>query len=352
MPYRVIQWATGGVGALCLKAIIEHPDLELAGVLVYNPDKDGQDAGTLVGLDPVGVTATRDRDAIMRLDADCVIHAPLAANPAELDADVIALLRAGKNVVSTAGYYAPEARGPEIKERLEEACRAGGATLYGTGIDPGFVFDRVVPTLTGMCTDIESMELSEIADATPVPAASLVMDAMGMGQPVESITADGPFQSYFLGFFAEETQAVANAMGLNLERIDRGVEALPATRDIHIAAGVVKAGTVGALRYWFQGIVEGKAFLNINIVWMVERGLGGWPEPAKQYTWVIDIEGRPSAHVVLDLLPSFDPTREEYDVGFYATMATAVHAVPAICAAPPGLFHVPVFAPWRPRRSG
>lgn len=349
MTYKVIQWATGGVGGLCLKAIIENPELELAGVYVYNPEKEGKDAGDLVGLPPTGIRATRDRDEILKLEADCVIHAPLAADPAELDADVVDLLRSGKNVISTAGYYAPESRGHDIAQRLDEACEFGGATLFGTGIDPGFVFDRVVPTLSGMCTDIERLDLAEIADASPVPVASLVLEGMGMGKPLDQVTADAPFPKYFLGFFAEETLAVANALGVTLDRIDRGMEALPATKDFDIAAGHISKGTVAATRYWFRGIVDGKPFLNLNIYWITERGLG-WPEPKEQYAWEIDIEGRPSAQLHMDLVPSLDPDSDKkYDVGFYATMATAIHAVPAICDAGPGRFHAPVFAPWRPR---
>ena len=61
MAYRVIQWATGAVGSLALKEIIRHPDLELVGVLVYSEEKEGKDAGELVGLDPTGVLATRSR---------------------------------------------------------------------------------------------------------------------------------------------------------------------------------------------------------------------------------------------------------------------------------------------------
>jgi len=73
---RVIQWATGGVGAEMLRQVIRDPSLELVGVYVYSEDKAGRDAGELAGLEPVGVTATHDRDEILALDADVVMHAP------------------------------------------------------------------------------------------------------------------------------------------------------------------------------------------------------------------------------------------------------------------------------------
>jgi hypothetical protein len=71
MAYKVIQWATGAVGSLTLREIVRNHDLELGGVLVYSPDKDGRDAGELVSIDPTGVTATceqgRDPGARRRL---------------------------------------------------------------------------------------------------------------------------------------------------------------------------------------------------------------------------------------------------------------------------------------------
>jgi hypothetical protein len=82
MGLRVIQWATGGVGRAAIEGILDHPELELAGCLVYSDDKDGRDAGELIGRGPVGVTATKDVEAILALDADCVVYAPILGDPA------------------------------------------------------------------------------------------------------------------------------------------------------------------------------------------------------------------------------------------------------------------------------
>ena len=71
---RVIQWATGIVGRHALAAMVDHPDLEVVGVLVYSEDKAGRDGGELCGIGPIGVTATKDRDEILALEADCVLY--------------------------------------------------------------------------------------------------------------------------------------------------------------------------------------------------------------------------------------------------------------------------------------
>lgn len=72
MRTRVIQWATGPVGAAQLREIIDDPELELAGVFVYSPEKVGMDAGTLVGRPPTGVIATNDKRAILALEGQTV----------------------------------------------------------------------------------------------------------------------------------------------------------------------------------------------------------------------------------------------------------------------------------------
>ncbi|MGO9458291.1 MAG: hypothetical protein ACLP62_14805 [Acidimicrobiales bacterium] len=75
-PLRVVQWATGNIGARALRGVIEHPRLELAGVYVHSPDKAGRDAGALCGLGPTGIVATRDLEEVLALGADCVLYMP------------------------------------------------------------------------------------------------------------------------------------------------------------------------------------------------------------------------------------------------------------------------------------
>lgn len=103
-PYRVIQWTTGGNGQALMRAVINHPDLELVGCKVFSGEKHGVDAGTLARVDPIGVTATTDRDEILALNADVVLHVPLL-NPdrSAMDRDIIDLLQSGKNVIELTG---------------------------------------------------------------------------------------------------------------------------------------------------------------------------------------------------------------------------------------------------------
>src|SRR6185369_8397005 len=102
---------------------IDHPEIEVVGVRVYNKDKHGVDAGTLAGRATIGVRATSEISEILNLNADVVLHSPVYNfDQHEIDEDVIALLRSGKNVISNhAGFFYPPAD-PVRAKRLLEAC--------------------------------------------------------------------------------------------------------------------------------------------------------------------------------------------------------------------------------------
>ncbi|MFO8010815.1 MAG: dihydrodipicolinate reductase, partial [Dehalococcoidia bacterium] len=130
MAYRVIQWATGGVGKAAIEGVQSHPELELAGCWVHSPEKAGLDAGEIAGIGEIGVKASGDIDEILATDADCVIYTPLLPNEDE----VVRLLESGKSVVTTVGWVYPFKS--QDCTRLQEACRKGDSVLHGTGIHP------------------------------------------------------------------------------------------------------------------------------------------------------------------------------------------------------------------------
>ena len=103
--YRVIQWMTGDVGQVGIRHFAESPVFDLVGVLVHSKDKVGKDAGEIAGIAPIGVAATDDIDAIVAMDADCVFFTPII-----MDTETVCrLLRSGKNVVTTSGFFYPTA---------------------------------------------------------------------------------------------------------------------------------------------------------------------------------------------------------------------------------------------------
>lgn len=103
MSYRVIQWMTGDVGQVGLRHFADNPVFDLVGVLVHSPDKVGMDAGQIAGIAPTGIVATDDAEAVLALEADCVFYTPIIMDVAT----VCRILRSGKNVVTTSGFFHP-----------------------------------------------------------------------------------------------------------------------------------------------------------------------------------------------------------------------------------------------------
>ena len=119
MSISVIQWGTGNVGQAALRSVLEHSNYELAGCYVSSPSKVGVDAADFVGLPACGVKATSDISEILKLKADVVLHMPLSGaqvneDPTKDTKDICALLRSGKNVITTVGYVYPKAYGADV----------------------------------------------------------------------------------------------------------------------------------------------------------------------------------------------------------------------------------------------
>src|SRR6188508_1139731 len=142
MTHRVVHWGTGNTGALALRGIISHPDLELVGLHVHTDAKVGRDAADLAGLStPTGVLATNDPALIADLGADCLAYlGDGIGRVGAAVAEICGFLAAGTNVVSTSlnDLVYPPAAPPSLREPLEAACAAGGTSFFNNGADPGF----------------------------------------------------------------------------------------------------------------------------------------------------------------------------------------------------------------------
>ena len=246
MSIRVVQWATGSIGKTCLRAVIDHPDLELAGLYVYSERKAGKDAGEIARRAPTGVLATRSIDEILALDADVVLHTPL--NPADtLDAHdevILRLLESGKSVITTVAHTYPQAMGADYAARFEEACRRGGSTLFGTGVNPGLIAERLTVLLTTMCTRDDAITTTEVYDCSDVMSPGFIFDLMGVGQPPEAV-ANGPrVQRVFNHIFGELVGFVGHALKVKFDEVRADHEFGVATREVRLPVGVVQPGGV------------------------------------------------------------------------------------------------------------
>jgi len=350
MAYRIVQWATGSVGMWSLKEIVRNPDLELVGLRVYQPDKVGRDAGEIAGADPVGVTATNSTADILSLDCEVVLHCPQAFGQMEqMTDDVVALLESGKNVISVSDYISPDLWRPGLVDRLDAAARRGGATIHGTGIDPGFLCDRLPATLTGLSTHVDHIHMTEIADLRNHPNPSMIMDLLGFGLDPSEFTIDpaNPGLVYCSLMFPQALHALFHLLRVPFDRIEIAEPQLAvATRDLAVAAGYVATGTVAGITWIFKGFRPSDPpdapFATHQWSWYLEDGLPGMPDAEGHYRIRLDVLGTPDVRTVVDIDHPEDPF-------FMPTAGAAIRAIPEVVAAAPGHLTAPVFGAWRPR---
>ncbi|CAN5135645.1 dihydrodipicolinate reductase [soil metagenome] len=334
MPYRVVQWATGAVGRESLRGILDHPDLELAGVKVYSDDKVGVDAGVLVDRPPTGRTATTDIGQLLTGTVDCVLYTP---GTPSVD-DVCRILSSGANVVTTAFAFHPVSMEAADRDRLLAACHAGGSSLHGTGLNPGNLGAVLPLAMAGMCRDIVHVTVQERADWSMYDSTDITFGQMMFGADPAVVTADAPSLRYTSDLFRQQVWLLGDALGANLDEVTTELELAQATEDRDIFGTTLKSGTVAGQHWRWSGRRAGQTVIQVETLWVVgERQPKHWPTP--QHGWTITIEGTPSVQAHLVTLASFTrdvPFRDHVQSASVATAMQAVNAVPAVCAAAPG----------------
>ncbi|HZP29678.1 MAG TPA: dihydrodipicolinate reductase [Acidimicrobiia bacterium] len=326
-PYRVIQWATGTIGIRALAAALDHPDLEVVGVRVFSPTKVGSDIGTLAGAEPTGVLATDDVEALMALDADCVLHMPARADVDE----VCRMLASGKNVVTTCSELFHPARSlpPAAVERLEAACRAGGTSLHGTGSSPGFVTEALPLVLLSVQRSLRALVIEEFADLSRRPSPELLFDVMGMGRrPKPVATSRG---EHVRTSMEPSLRALADTVGLAIERVEAQAEVAAASRPVTITAGDIEEGCVAAQRTTVTAYA-GPTTITFRATWYCTDALAP-PWTLGPTGWRVTVDG--DAPMTLDI-PFPIGTEQLAAVTPGYTAHRPVNVVAAVCEAPPG----------------
>jgi 4-hydroxy-tetrahydrodipicolinate reductase len=335
MTHRVIQWSTGNVGRYALRAILGHPELELAGVFVHSAEKAGRDAGELCGLPATGVRATNDADALLATDADCVCYTATAdRRPFQAVEDMCRILASGKDVVSSSvvGLVHPRALPERITAQLEAACRKGQSSFFTSGIDPGFANDVLPLVLSGLCERWEEIRIQEIINYSTYAQPEVLFDTMGFGKPLDA-TPMLLLPNSLRFAWGGTIRLLAEGLGLELDEIREAYEKRPATKPIFVLGRTVEPGTMAALRFEVQGIVKGRPVLVVEHVTRLDDALApDWPQGSGSYR--VLIKGVPGMRVEFEF---WDEHGDHAVGGVVLTATRLVNAIPAVCAAPPGL---------------
>jgi 4-hydroxy-tetrahydrodipicolinate reductase len=324
----VAQWATGNIGTRAMRAVIEHPAMDLVGVWVHSDAKAGLDAGELCGVEPTGVLATRDPDEICALGADCVLYMPQGC-----DFDVIGrLLSSGSNVVTTRGeFHRPASLDQERRSQVEAACEAGRTSIHGTGSSPGFITEAVPLVLSSLQRRLDLVTIDEYADLSRRPSPSLLFDLMGFGRSPDAF--DPGRWAHGAASFGPSLSMLAEALSLPLDSVTSSGEVAVAARTTTIAAGTIEAGTVAAQRMVVSGMRGSRPLLQFRANWYCTADLDpAWELGSTGWRVVVDGDTPLDVGLRIDV-----PIERMGEMSPNFTANRAVNAVPAVCGATPGI---------------
>lgn len=341
MATRVVVWGTGNVGRPAIRAVAAHRDLELVGVVVSNPEKVGRDAGELAGVSRLGVSATDDPEVALASGVDAVVYAATADGRPDAYGDLFRLVGAGKNVVSTSFYplLHPPTSPPELLEPLEAACNQTGASVFVSGIDPGWAFDILPLLLSGVGAGITEIRTQEVFNYALYDQPDVVRHVIGFGLPMSHEPQMLTEQALQM-VWGSMVRVLADMLGVELDDVVTSVDRRPLERTIEVPGmGVFEAGTQGAFRFEVKGIVGGQPLLVCEHITRIDDDCAPeWPSsssPGGEHRVILS--GHP--HLTVSVHGT-EPGEPGAAGGGNATAANRiVNAIPAVCAAAPGVIH-------------
>ena len=329
-PLKVVQWATGNIGSRSLRAVVEHPGLELTGVWVSSTEKVGSDATGLCGLEnATGIVATNSTAELVAQDADCVLYMRQGTDIDEL----CQLLASGKNVVTTRGdFHHPPFMDEEARGKIEQACREGNASIYSTGSSPGFVTEALAIPLLSLSRRLDCLTIDEFADLGSRDSPQLLFEIMGFGKPMNMFNQAAA--DFVKEDFAASLAQVAEASGIKIDRWDAQGEYSAARETVKIAAGTIEKGNIAAQRITISGISGDQVRFRFRANWYASDRIENPDWELRDSGWRICVEG----DTPLDVTISFPVAPEDYAAFTPGLTAhRAVNAVHAVCAAPAGI---------------
>lgn len=141
---------------------------------------------------------------------------------------------------------------------------------------------------------------------------------------------------------------LAAGLGVEIDHIEESNERIPAPESFDTPTGHIAAGTIAAMRSTLTGYVGAKPTFVLDHVTRMRDDLApDWPQPriaiapkdlgyglaSGRGLYRVEIEGSPSMRCEFEMAEDHD-----HDLGArIAGSSRMVNAIPAVCAAPPGL---------------
>ena len=315
---RVVQFGAGAIGASIVRLAWEKSSIEIVGAIDRDPAKAGRDLGEVAGAAdaPWGVIVSARAPAALDQPVDVVLHSTSSHLEGVME-ELLACLSAGCCVVSTCEELAyPFRKHPELAAKLDAAAKDQGVALVGTGVNPGFVMDKLVLTLAAACQRVDSAKVSRVVDAAKRRLP--LQKKIGAGLTPEEFRAQVDAGAIKHHGLPESLAMVADGLGFALDSISETINPVIAEESVKTEFLEVAPGMVAGVHQVARGVVGGKDKIVMEL-----KMYAGAKRPADS----IDLKGEPNISLTI-------PGGAHGDV---ATAAIAVNAIPSILAAPAGL---------------
>ncbi len=315
---RAVQYGVGPIGASILRLMREKQAIEIVGAIDTDPAKAGRDLGEVAGAGdaPWGVQVSADAEKVLGESADVVIHST-SSDLRDVAEQLLRCLAAESCVVSTCEELAyPFRKYPELAAKLDAEAKAWGVALVGTGVNPGFVMDKLVLTLAAVSQRVERARAIRIVDASQrrLPLQKKVGAGMSIAEFREKVAA-GVIKHHGL---PESVAMVADGLGLHVEEITETIEPVVAQERVKTEFLEVEPGQAAGVLQIARGLAGGQEKIYMELQMYVG---------AKESSDTIELAGQPHIRLVI-------PGGTHGDI---ATAAVVVNCIPAILDAPAGL---------------
>jgi 4-hydroxy-tetrahydrodipicolinate reductase len=315
---RAIQYGVGPIGASIARLMREKNAIEICGAIDTDPAKVGRDLGDVVGAAdaPWGVKISADAKDVLEQAADVVIHSTSSALPKVMD-QLLACLEAESCIVSTCEELSyPYRTYPELAAKLDAAAKDWGVALVGTGVNPGFVMDKLLITLAAVSQRVEHAKALRIVDASK--RREPLQRKIGAGMTVDEFrekVAAGIIKHVGL---PESVAMVADSLNLPVEEITETIEPVVAQQRVQTEFLTVEAGQAAGVHQIARGLHDGKELVYLELQMYV-----GAKDPADS----VELKGHPNISLII-------PGGSHGDI---ATASVVVNSIPVILDAPAGL---------------
>ena len=321
---RVLILGTGQMGSGIARLVLEKPGLQLIGAYGRRAERAGMDIGRAIGLDrdlgiPLGVE-------LSSLIEQTQPHVAIQATCSRLDdakEEITMLIEHGVNVISIAEEMAyPAANSPSLAKALHQMAIKHDVSLLGTGINPGFVLDLLVITLSGVCSEVQAITAKRVNDLSPYGPTVLASQGVGLTpEAFEKGLKDGTVVGH-IGF-VESLHMIAAALGWEIDHIEQIREPIVSQIRRQTPFIDIDPGQVAGCLHTASAYRQGKPFITLIHPQQIDPYLGGLETGD-----TIEITGTPNVKF----------TGSPEIPGGQGTAALAVNMIPRILNATAGLY--------------